>query len=88
MYLQRQARGSTFLATVKPVFYFNRIVAKRSVFLCFLTFPDFDTKENATVRYDTVEVENRLNSYNQDQKLLRQPHKCPPHPQIQCCVND
>ena len=24
---------------------------------------DFDTKENATVRYDTVEVENWLYSY-------------------------
>jgi hypothetical protein len=26
-------------------------------------------------------------TYNQEQKLLRQPHKCPPHPPIQCCVN-
>ena len=30
---------------------------------------DFDTKENATVRYDTVEVENRL-KLNSDRRNL------------------
>jgi hypothetical protein len=52
---------------VKPVFHFNRIVAKR-----ISLFPehwsgtdDFGTKENATVRYDTVEVENRLKNINE-----------------------
>ena len=51
--------------SLKPVFHFTRIVAKRSVFLCSMsTWLELmiliDTKENATVRYDTGEVENRL----------------------------
>ena len=50
---------------MKPVFHFNRIVLKSIVFLCFLSTRasgtnDFDTKENTTARYDTIEVENRL----------------------------
>jgi hypothetical protein len=49
---------------LKVVFHFNRIVLKSGVFLGFLSGSvanDFDTKENATVRYDndTIEVENR-----------------------------
>jgi hypothetical protein len=47
---------------LKVVFHFNRIVLKSGVFLGFLSGSvanDFDTKENATVRYDTVEVEYR-----------------------------
>ena len=39
---------SAVLAAVRPVFHFDRIVAKRSVFLCFLFNPgrtnDFETK--------------------------------------------
>jgi hypothetical protein len=38
------------MVQLKPVFHFNRTVA----------FP-FVRKKNATVRYDTVEVENQLN---------------------------
>jgi hypothetical protein len=43
--------------SLKPVFHFNRIVSKRSVFLCFLSgnvelMTSIDTNENATARYD------------------------------------
>ena len=42
------------------------IVPKRIVFLCFLStkveLNGFDTKEDTTVRYDTIEVETRLKS--------------------------
>jgi hypothetical protein len=41
------------LTLLKAIFHFNRIVLKRSVFLCFLStrvelYNDLDTKENAT----------------------------------------
>ena len=46
---------------VKAVFHFSRIVAKRTVFHCFVIWTnDMDTIEYATFRYDTVEVENAL----------------------------
>ena len=50
---------------VKPVFHFNRIVAKRSVFLCFLTtrVELMTWKQKKMLRYVTIEVENRLNMY-------------------------
>ena len=43
----------------KASFPLQRSEAKRSVFLCGTNY--FDIKENVTLRYDAVEVENRLN---------------------------
>ena len=50
---------------IKAVFHFNRIVAKRSVFYCVHIISSASchkTVKYATFRYDTVEVENGLNS--------------------------
>ena len=47
--------------SIKPVFHFTRIVAKRSVILCSMStwveLMILAQKKNATVRYDTLEVE-------------------------------
>jgi hypothetical protein len=41
------------------------------------------TKPSFTLDNKTAEiVQEYCYTYNQEQKLLRQPHKCPPHPQI------
>jgi hypothetical protein len=60
--------GGISSSTLKPVFHFNRIVAKRSVFLCFLstrvelmTSTQKKMLRYVTLRYDTLEVENGLN---------------------------
>ena len=64
--LRLRVQGCVFAGyvwTLKPVFHFTRIVVKRSVFFLFhehwCRTNDIDTKENATVRYDTFEVENK-----------------------------
>ena len=46
------------LTGLKPLFHFNRIVAKRSVFHC--VYCVHETMKYATFRYDTVEVEDEL----------------------------
>jgi hypothetical protein len=59
MYVNHSAKGLYIQAylhvfkKLKPIFHSNRIVPKSGT-------NDFDTKENATVCYDTVEMENRL----------------------------
>jgi trehalose-6-phosphate synthase len=47
---------------IKPVFHFNRIVAKRSVFLCFLTtrVELMTSTQKKMLRYVTVEVKTGL----------------------------
>ena len=47
---------------LKPVFHFNRIVAKRSVFLCFLStrVELMTSTQKKMPRYVTIEVENGL----------------------------
>ena len=65
-----EIKTHSFSYSVKPVFHFNRIVAKRTVFHCFVhehpgRTNDTSTIENATFRYDTVEVENGLNAMQQ-----------------------
>jgi hypothetical protein len=53
------------IACVKPVFHFNRIVTYRSIFFCVEVISSTlvvrkQRNTLATLRYDTVEVENRL----------------------------
>ena len=51
------------LPNLMPVFYFNRIVPKRSVFLCFLSGSVqlvMTLTQKKMLRYVTIEVENRL----------------------------
>jgi hypothetical protein len=55
------------ICPVKPVFHFNRIVTYRRIFFCvevisstLVVRKQRNTLRFATLRYDTVEVENRL----------------------------
>ena len=56
--------NTSFIANVKAVFHFSRIVAKRRVFDCFVNTQAglmYGHNGIPTFRYDTVEVENGLN---------------------------
>ena len=58
--------------SVKAVFHFNRIVAKRSVLYCvhIICLTVHETMKYATFRYDTAEVENSLKNDIGAQNML------------------
>jgi hypothetical protein len=61
---------------LKPVFHFNCIVTYRSIFFCVEVISStlVVRKQRNTLRYDTVEVENRLKAVSYHKYLLRRPY--------------